>query len=94
MAIDLGHTVRVLEKCQRLGNPPGGIRLTPNVTKILEQWGLEDELSQWGSLVREGPYLWDCKSVDRAYTLIAPLRLAFSFLVSVNVANRLPSRVL
>ena len=66
MAIGLamsGHTVRVLEKSPRLRNPPGGIRLTPNVTKILVQWGLGDELRKRGSLVREGSHLWDCKSV-------------------------------
>lgn len=87
-----GHTVRVLEKCPRLGNPPGGIPLTPHVTKILEQWGLEDELRKGGFLVREGPHLWDCKSADRAYTPIAPFCPVLSFLVSAHVANRLPSR--
>ena len=55
-----GHTVRILEKDPRLGNPPGGIRLPPNVTKILMQWGLEDELRKRGTLVREGSHLWDC----------------------------------
>lgn len=66
MAIGLaqsGHTVRVLEKSPQLRNSPGGIRLTPNVTKILAQWGLEAELRKKGSLVREGSHLWDCKSV-------------------------------
>ena len=64
MAIGLaqcGHSVRVLEKSPRFGKPPGGIRLPPNVTKILVQWGLEDELRRRGSLVREGSHLWDCK---------------------------------
>jgi hypothetical protein len=56
-----GHTVRVLEKARGLGTDPGGIRLTPNVTKILVQWGLADELRKRGSLVREGSHLWDCK---------------------------------
>ena len=56
-----GHTVRVLEKNQGLGSNPGGIRLTPNVTKILVQWGLAEELRSKGSLVREGSHLWDCK---------------------------------
>jgi salicylate hydroxylase len=56
-----GHTVRVLEKSPRLENVPGGIRLTPNVTKILVQWGLGDELRKRGTLVREGSHLWDCK---------------------------------
>jgi len=56
-----GHTVRVLEKNQGLGANPGGIRVTPNVSKILAQWGLADELRKKGSLVREGSHLWDCK---------------------------------
>lgn len=56
-----GHTVRVLEKSEGLGSNPGGIRLTPNVTRILVQWGLADELRERGSLVREGSHLWDCK---------------------------------
>jgi len=56
-----GHTVRVLEKTKGLGPSPGGIRLTPNVTKILVQWGLADELRTRGTLVREGSHLWDCK---------------------------------
>jgi 2-polyprenyl-6-methoxyphenol hydroxylase-like FAD-dependent oxidoreductase len=65
MAIGLamsGHSVRVLEKSPRFGKPPGGIRLPPNVTKILVQWGLEDELRKRGSLVREASHIWDCKS--------------------------------
>lgn len=56
-----GHTVRVLEKGRGLGTDPGGIRLTPNVTKILVQWGLADELRKRGSVVREGSHLWDCE---------------------------------
>jgi len=68
MAIGLamsGHSVRVLEKTPRFERPPGGIRLPPNVTKILVQWGLEDELRKRGSLVREASHLWDCKSFDQ-----------------------------
>jgi salicylate hydroxylase len=68
MAIGLaltGHSVRVLEKSPSLGSPPGGLRLTPNVTKILVQWGLEDELSKKGTLVREGTRFWNCKLFDR-----------------------------
>ncbi len=56
-----GHTVRVLEKSETLGTTPGGIRLPPNVTKILVQWGLADELRERGSLVRGGTHIWDCK---------------------------------
>jgi salicylate hydroxylase len=56
-----GHTVRVLEKSQGLGTNSAGISLPPNVTKILVQWGLADELRKKASLVREGTHLWDCK---------------------------------
>jgi hypothetical protein len=58
-----GHTIRVLEKSPRLGSRayPGGIRLTPNVSKILVQWGLADEIRKRGSLAREGSHLWDCR---------------------------------
>ena len=56
-----GHTVRVLEKNPRLEEPTGGIRLPPNVTKILVEWGLEEEIRKTASLVREGSNLWDCK---------------------------------
>jgi len=62
MAIGLamsGHTVRVLEGSSRLPIPFGGIRLTPNVTKILVQWGLEDDLRRRGTVIREGSNLWD-----------------------------------
>jgi len=60
-----GHKVRVLEKSSRLGEPAGGIRLPPNVTKILSEWGLEEEIRKTASLVREGTNLWDCKFVHR-----------------------------
>jgi len=68
MAIGLamsGHSVRVLEKSPSFGKPPGGVRLPPNVTKILVQWGLGDELRRRGSLMREGTHLWDCKLFDQ-----------------------------
>jgi salicylate hydroxylase len=80
-----GHTVRVLEKNQGLGASPGGIRLTPNVTKILVQWGLANELRAKGSLVREGSHLWNCKCAEQRHPLSTLRRSALSFLV----ANRL-----
>ena len=56
-----GHKVRVLEKGPGLEKPPGGVRIPPNVTKILVQWGLEGELRKRGSVVREGTDICDCK---------------------------------
>ncbi|EIN05952.1 FAD/NAD(P)-binding domain-containing protein [Punctularia strigosozonata HHB-11173 SS5] len=42
-----GHRVRVLEKSETgLGRKAGGVRVPPNLSKILVEWGLEDELSQ------------------------------------------------
>ena len=57
-----GHKVRVLEKSPTMGNSAGGIRLPPNVTKILVEWGLEEEVRKKAHLVREGTNLWDCRS--------------------------------
>jgi salicylate hydroxylase len=59
-----GHKVRVLEKSPAFGEPPGGIRIPPNVTKILVGWGLEEELRKRAHLPREGTDLWDCKSFN------------------------------
>jgi salicylate hydroxylase len=56
-----GHTVCVLEKSPRLEEPTGGICLPPNITRILMEWGLEEEIRKTASLVREGSNLWDCK---------------------------------
>ncbi|TFY73913.1 hypothetical protein EWM64_g10099 [Hericium alpestre] len=47
-----GHRVRVLEKLPGLQQPAGGVRVPPNLTKILLEWGLHDELVRRGSKVR------------------------------------------
>ncbi|KAI0305849.1 hypothetical protein B0F90DRAFT_1623939 [Multifurca ochricompacta] len=57
-----GHKVRVLERSSKLGKPVGGIRLPPNVTKVLVQWGLEEELRRRASLVRGGTNIWDLET--------------------------------
>ncbi|KAI0255935.1 hypothetical protein BJV78DRAFT_1174599 [Lactifluus subvellereus] len=54
-----GHKVRVLERGSGLEKPCGGIRLQPNVTKILVQWGLEEELIKRASPVHGGTNIWD-----------------------------------
>ncbi|KAH9066722.1 hypothetical protein EDB87DRAFT_1828071 [Lactarius vividus] len=59
-----GHKVRVLEKGSRLGQPAAGIRVPPNVTKILVGWGLEEEIRKKASLVREGSHLWNFETGD------------------------------
>ncbi|KAI0272531.1 hypothetical protein BC834DRAFT_1038601 [Gloeopeniophorella convolvens] len=58
-----GHTVRILEKDLGLGKPAGGVRLPPNVTKILVNWGLEEDLKRTASLIRQGSNLWDIDMV-------------------------------
>ncbi|KAI0057457.1 FAD/NAD-P-binding domain-containing protein [Artomyces pyxidatus] len=56
-----GHRVRVLEKSPALSPVAGGLRVPPNLTKILVQWGLEDELLKRASVCR-GSNLWDLES--------------------------------
>lgn len=41
-----GHRIRVLESNSDLHRLSGGIRIPPNLSKILEEWGLGDELSK------------------------------------------------
>jgi salicylate hydroxylase len=41
-----GHQVTILEAAKEIGEVGARIQLAPNVTKILEQWGLREELSQ------------------------------------------------
>ncbi|KAA1468828.1 FAD/NAD(P)-binding domain-containing protein [Dentipellis sp. KUC8613] len=47
-----GHRVRVLEKLSGPGQRAGGVRIPPNVTKILLEWGLGEELTKRASKVR------------------------------------------
>ncbi|KAL0945525.1 hypothetical protein HGRIS_001007 [Hohenbuehelia grisea] len=39
-----GHKVTVLEKDAVLESPPGGVRIPPNATNILKDWGYKDQL--------------------------------------------------
>jgi salicylate hydroxylase len=75
-----GHTVRVLEKSSRLEESIGGICLPPNVTNILVEWGLEEEIKKTASLVCEGPgsNLWDCKLFTVAYRLASTMLILSS----------------
>jgi salicylate hydroxylase len=56
-----GHKVRLLERLPRLEKVPGGVRLPPNVTKILTHWGLEEEVCKYASLAHGLTHIWDCK---------------------------------
>jgi hypothetical protein len=81
-----GHKVRVLERDTQLEKAPGGVRLPPNVTKILVQWGLEEEIAKRGSLVREGTNIWDCTLSTRrlGWSLSAPVILLIVHLVETG----------
>ena len=39
-----GHNVRVLEKLPALGAPAGGLRIPPDMSKLLAKWVGEEEL--------------------------------------------------
>ena len=41
-----GHSVRVLERQPSLGTPASGIRVPPNMSKILKKWAGADELAK------------------------------------------------
>ncbi len=41
-----GHGVHVLEKYESLGIPAGGLRVPPNMSKILRRWVGDQELSK------------------------------------------------
>ncbi|KAL5514192.1 hypothetical protein ACEPAG_2280 [Sanghuangporus baumii] len=43
-----GHNVRVLERSSGPGNATGGLRVPPNMTKLLLHWGLGDRLVKAG----------------------------------------------
>ena len=45
-----GHTVRLLERAQQFGEVGAGLQLAPNATRILDEWGLLDEVVAAGML--------------------------------------------
>ncbi|KAG8220921.1 hypothetical protein J3R82DRAFT_2425 [Butyriboletus roseoflavus] len=47
-----GHTVRVIDK-SRPEQKACGVRVPPNLTKILEEWGLGKQLARWGKPTRK-----------------------------------------
>lgn len=47
-----GHTVRLLEQAPEFGEVGAGLQLAPNATRILNQWGLLDEVVARGVLPR------------------------------------------
>lgn len=45
-----GHSVRLLERSAEFGEVGAGLQLAPNATRILEEWGLLDEVADAGVL--------------------------------------------
>ncbi|KAI0773342.1 FAD/NAD(P)-binding domain-containing protein [Irpex lacteus] len=51
-----GHNVRVLEKLPALGTPAAGLRVPPNMSKILKRWVDEEELGKNSVLNLSSPW--------------------------------------
>ncbi|KAI0091577.1 hypothetical protein BDY19DRAFT_931199 [Irpex rosettiformis] len=51
-----GHSVRVFEKQPSLGVPAGGLRVPPNMSKILKSWAGEEELHKTAVLCVGTPW--------------------------------------
>ena len=55
-----GHNVRVLERQATLGAPSSGLRVPPNMSKILKKWVGADELAKIACLNVATPW-YDCE---------------------------------
>ena len=55
-----GHKVRVLEKLPGIGTPAAGLRVPPNMSKILKKWVGEEELRKTAVRNLASPW-WDCE---------------------------------
>lgn len=55
-----GHNVRVIEKSRIRKQKVCGLRVPPNLTRILDEWGLGEELSRYGSTTTGS----ECFSMD------------------------------
>ncbi|GJE85640.1 FAD-dependent monooxygenase [Phanerochaete sordida] len=58
-----GHDVVVLERDEHIspGGPRGGCRLTPNMTKVLRQWGLLEEVHKRCSSIMNTVKFYKCE---------------------------------
>ncbi|KAI0346928.1 FAD/NAD(P)-binding domain-containing protein [Trametopsis cervina] len=59
-----GHRVRVLERLPALGTPAAGLRVPPNMSKILKRWVGEEELRRTAVLNLATPW-WDLDTGER-----------------------------
>ncbi|KAI6112691.1 FAD/NAD(P)-binding domain-containing protein [Pisolithus sp. B1] len=55
-----GHNVRVIEKSRTRKQKVCGLRVPPNLTRILDEWGLGEEISRYGSTTTGS----ECFSMD------------------------------
>ncbi|KAH7914859.1 hypothetical protein BJ138DRAFT_1143109 [Hygrophoropsis aurantiaca] len=60
-----GHRVRIFERGSKSDKYPGGIRLPPNLTKILDEWGLGQQLAQQAQSTQGS----QCISVETGETI-------------------------
>ncbi|THH15911.1 hypothetical protein EW146_g4655 [Bondarzewia mesenterica] len=51
-----GHRVRIFERSAGLPKAAGGLRVPPNATKILDYWGLHEELLRQSSKVKSNTF--------------------------------------
>lgn len=80
MLAKAGHKVRVLERQSRVGTPAAGLRVPPNLSKILKRWIGEEELRKNAVVNLETPW-YDCechrpyhlnRRSDDSYVALAP----------------------
>ncbi|KAI0692489.1 FAD/NAD(P)-binding domain-containing protein [Cytidiella melzeri] len=64
MLCTAGHKVRVLERLPGLGAPAAGLRVPPNMSKILKRWAGGEELRKTGVRTLASPW-WDLHTGER-----------------------------
>jgi hypothetical protein len=64
-----GHSVCVLERARSLSQPSGGIRVPPNLTNILLEWGLGPDLARATAKCR-GSTFHSCMCTITYYSLL------------------------
>ncbi len=83
-----GHKVRVLEKQNDLSTPSSGLRIPPNMSKILKKWVGAEELAKIACLNVATPW-YDCEYHPPPF----PLRQNSVDVVMSNSQSILCSRI-
>ncbi|KAF9245246.1 FAD/NAD(P)-binding domain-containing protein [Melanogaster broomeanus] len=60
-----GHRITVIDKSTGPAQRTGGAHLPPNLTKILDEWGLGDQLRRYGHPIRASKFV----SIDDGHTI-------------------------